>query len=87
MHHSVGQFTVAGELIHGGEGHQKLCGAMDINGIRFVMIIFGSAVRLKEFVDIEVKAEPDVAVEGCVAGQRALFSAMAASHSRLLLAT
>ena len=45
---------------------------MDINGIRFVMIIFGSAVRLKEIVDIEIKAEPDVAVEGCVAGQNAV---------------
>ena len=55
------------EAVQPAERHEQLPGAMNVDGIRLVVVIFRAAVRLEEIFDVKSEAALDVVVERRVA--------------------
>ena len=55
------------EAVQPAERHEQLPGAMNVDGIRLVVVIFRAAVRLEEIFDVKSEAALDMVMECCVA--------------------
>ena len=55
------------ETVQPAERHEQLPGAMNVDGIRLVVVIFRAAVRLEEIFDVKSEAALDMVMECCVA--------------------